>query len=202
MKRGTMYIETIRIQNGRVRNIRYHNARCNRTRQEVYGIERALDLRTFIVCPIGLRKGLTKCRITYAEEVLKVEYEPYEVKVIKSLQLVAADHICYAYKSADRTALAELYRHKGEADDILMVKKGLLTDSFYANVGLLKNGLWYTPRSPMLAGTMRAQLLAQHRVIPCDISVENLSDYEEVTIFNAMIPFGVIKLAISSIATF
>lgn len=194
-----MYIETIRIQDGRVRNIAYHNDRCNRTREMIYGSSTSMQLRSAIDCPTELVKGITKCRITYAEHIIKVEYEPYELKPISSLKLVQADHVDYQHKASDRSALLDLFSKKGSCDDIIMLKDQRLTDTYYGNIALLKNGRWYTPERPMLAGTMRAHLIARGSIIPKSIIVSEIQEYEQITVFNAMIPMGNVQLAIASI---
>ena len=50
------------------------------------------------------------------------------------------------------------------------------------------------PSFPLLKGTQRQFLLDRKQIIETDISVENLSSYSRICLFNAMIPFGEITL--------
>jgi len=193
------YLETICIKNGRVRNIRYHNDRCNRTRAQIYGTSDTIDLRKSITEPTHLQSALVKCRITYAQQVIKVEYEPYAIKPIRSLQLVQADEVVYNHKAADRQQLTDLYHQRGQADDIIMVRDGLLTDTYYGNIALWDGKKWHTPAKPMLLGTRRQQLLDQGRIVATSIEVADLAQYQQIAVFNAMIPFGSLRLSTSAV---
>jgi len=89
---------------------------------------------------------------------------------------------------------------RGEDDDILIVKRGLITDSFYCNVAF-KTGQsqWITPSDPLLAGTKRQRLIDEDQLSIGDIKLENLTDYSHIRLFNSMIEFGEIELAIDAI---
>ena len=71
-----------------------------------------------------------------------------------------------------------------------MIKDGLLTDSYYANIALYKNRIWYSPKTPLLAGTQRARLIQNEKLVLRDIVVSELFEFEKIKIFNAMIPFS------------
>ena len=94
------------------------------------------------------------------KNITRIEFEPYVRPAVRSLKVVLSDSISYGYKSADRSALDHLFQLRGECDDILIVKKGCVTDSYYANVAFWDGKHWFTPDTPLLPGTMRASLLA------------------------------------------
>lgn len=159
----------------------------------------SIDLLDHIAIPNNYQDGLLKCRVLYNGSIKRIEIAPYQINPINSLTLVYDDLINYAHKWVDRTALAELYHTKGKSDDILIVKNGLLTDSYYCNVALSKNGKWYTPAKPLLKGVRRAQLLSNSLIIEEEIHHEDLQHYDEIRLFNAMIEFGEISLSTRSI---
>lgn len=192
-------IETIKILNGRVYNIKYHNRRCNKSRLDLFGVKTQINLRPFIRVPQTFKRGLVKCRISYAEAIIKVEYEPYKLKTIKSLQCVHSNHLDYSHKYSDRKILSELYQQRQQSDDILIIRDGLLTDSYYANVALAKNNKWYTPKLPLLEGTMRHQLLEKGLIKEKTINLNDLNKFDQISLFNALIPFKSISLDTSSI---
>lgn len=188
MNAKPLLIETIRIQNGRVRNIKYHNRRCNESRKALYATKDMIDLRQAIDISKAI-EGEVKCRISYDTEIRKVEYEPYKIRKIKSLALIEIGDFEYIFKYADRQGLKDFFDKRGDKDDILMTKNGYLTDTYYANVALLQKGEWFTPKYPLLKGSRRAQLLEKGRIIESEIHVDQINEFEVISIFNAMIPF-------------
>ncbi len=195
MNTNPLLIETIRIQNGRVRNIEYHNQRCNSSRKAIFGVSNMLDLRRYIDTS-NVKDGEVKCRITYDQEVRKIEYEPYSIRDIRSLAYVEIGSFSYKHKYADRKRLKEFFDQRGNKDDILMTKKGMITDTYYANVALLQNGKWYTPENPLLKGSYRARLLSNGKISKAKIHIDQIDTFEAITIFNAMIPFKRIVIKI------
>ena len=68
----------------------------------------------------------------------------------------------------------------------------LVTDTSIANIALYNDGLWFTPKKPLLEGTTRARLLNAGKIIEKDIAVEDLNNYSRVALMNAMIDFDII----------
>lgn len=191
------YIETIRIEKGRLRNIAYHDRRMNEVRREVWGVDRSASLETYIdASPYEER---TRCRVTYGRDVESVEFFPYQIRPVHSLQLVRGGQIEYRRKRADRSDLNALFACRGEADDVLIVRGGLLTDTSIANIALGDGTGWYTPASPLLEGTQRACLLDAGMIRPLDIHADDLSRFQKIRLFNAMIDFGEIEIDCSAI---
>lgn len=191
------YIETIRIEKGRLRNIAYHDRRMNEARREVWGVDRSVSLETYIdASPYEER---TRCRVTYGRDVESVEFFPYQIRPVHSLQLVRGGQIEYRRKRADRSELNALFACRGEADDVLIVRGGLLTDTSIANIALGDGTGWYTPASPLLEGTQRACLLDAGMIRPLDIHADDLFRFQKIRLFNAMIDFGEIEIDCSAI---
>lgn len=191
------YIETIRIEKGRLRNIAYHDRRMNEVRREVWGVDRSASLETYIdASPYEER---TRCRVTYGRDVESVEFFPYQIRPVHSLQLVRGGQIEYRRKRADRSELNALFACRGEADDVLIVRGGLLTDTSIANIALGDGTGWYTPASPLFEGTQRACLLDAGMIRPLDIHADDLFRFQKIRLFNAMIDFGEIEIDCSAI---
>ena len=112
---------------------------------------------------------------------------PYQMRMVASLRLVTSDKIDYSYKRTNREELNELFGRRGDADDILIVKDGYLTDTSIANIALYDGNSWYTPAHPLLRGTKRAELLDNQLIVEKDISWLQLDDYTHIMLFNAMI---------------
>ncbi len=177
--------ETIKVLDGKIFHIDYHNRRCNTTRKALFGATDTIDLQNFISPP---PRGLYRCKVIYDTKIQNIEFFPYRPRVIKSLQPIRSD-IDYPYKFLDRSALDRLFAQRKEADDILIIKDGLITDTSIANVALSYKGRWLTPAKPLLAGTTRARLLDQKKLILADIEIKDIKKFDKIALLNAMIGF-------------
>ena len=118
---------------------------------------------------------------------------------INSLQVVENDTIVYDYKCTDRSRLNALVAQKGNCDDIIIVKHGLLTDTSFTNLAIYDGKHWVTPKHPLLHGTKRAELLDKKIIREADITLEDLRNTNKISLFNAMIEFGEMEVAIGSV---
>ena len=132
-------------------------------------------------------KAVYKCRVLYDEKIQNVEFIPYEVNKVSSLKLVEHNEIDYRFKYADRTILQRLFEQRERAEDILIVKNGLITDSSYCNVVFYDGKNWITPAQPLLYGTRRAYLLEKGLIVEKQIRVEDLGLLGGLKLINAMI---------------
>ena len=180
------YIETIKLLDGELKNLQYHQLRFERTRSLTLGLKTHPKLGQVIQIPGGLEAGLLKCRVTYGKEIELIEFEPHERRLVRSLKLVVSDTISYGYKFFDRTALDLLFRLRGTCDDILIVKKGCISDSYYANAAFWDGNGWFTPDTPLLPGTMRASLLNEGVIETRKITPEDLGIFQNIRLINAM----------------
>ena len=110
-----------------------------------------LDLNDYIR-PVNYRER-TKCRVEYDVDIRNVEYAAYHFRPVSSLRLVVDDEADYRYKSRDRSVLNRLFACRETEDDVLVVRKGLLTDTSICNVAFWNRKQWITPSAPLLAGT-------------------------------------------------
>jgi 4-amino-4-deoxychorismate lyase len=181
-------LETICIRNRQIQHLSAHNDRFNRTRLACWQLRKPARLEDFIQLPDWLLPTETyKCRVTYGPAIETIEFEPYHIRPVRSLALVDANGLKYGYKYADRQAINNLFARRGSADDILLVRDGLLTDTSYANVALFDGNRWHTPAHPLLQGTQRARLLAEGILHPSDVRPANLPQFESIKLMNAML---------------
>ncbi len=180
-------IETIRIEHNIAHNIHYHQARFDRTRKELWGARESIELSKEINAPT---EALYKCRITYGEKIERIEYLPYVKKLPQSFTLVESE-LDYNYKFADRSAIEALKIQ----EEIIITKKGYLTDTSIANIALLEGEEWFTPKRALLRGTMRAKLLDEGFIKEKDIKIEDLGKYTNFALINAMLGFEIINKA-------
>lgn len=182
-------LETIKVIHGRYIHLEYHNRRLNTALKALYGTTQSVDLRPLLPTHPPA-KGRFKCRMVYTNRVQSVEFIPYQIRPITQLQLVVCDSIDYQFKYADRRALETLTRLKGTCDDILIVKNGLVTDTSYCNVVFGRDGNYYTPEKPLLAGTCRQRLIDQGVIETAHIRPNDIRSYQEIYLINAMMELG------------
>ena len=183
------FVETIRIEQSRAHNIMYHQQRLAATMARFFPgatVPTLTDALSQCHCPAD---KTWKVHVEYdGTGILLVRAEEYHIRTIRRLRLVYCDDISYAYKSADRHRLAALAAQRGDADEVVIVKNGLLTDTSYSNIALFDGQRWVTPRHPLLQGTMRQSLLDTGLLVERDIHDYEWGQYEKVSLVNAMMP--------------
>lgn len=184
----SLLVESIRSENGKLLNISFHNERMISSLTAIFGLKKDFDLEKLITIPEMTKNGIFKCRVEYDREVTKVEFTPYFIKVIRTLKIVEDNTIEYAHKFVDRKEIADLYSMRGNADDILIIKKGMVTDTSYSNVVFRdQKGNWVTPSTYLLPGTKRASLINSGILKETFITYRDISKYTEMKLINAMI---------------
>ena len=183
----SLLLETIRLENGKLINLPLHQKRVNYSRKELFDNLPLLDLEQSIKIPKGHETGLYKCRVEYDTKIRKIDFFPYILKKIESLKIIHDDNIDYHLKFEDRIPLYLLYDKRAHADDVLIVKNGRLTDTYYCNTAFLENRTWYTPEHPLLKGTQRDFLINKKIIVPADLTYQDISRFDKIRLFNSMI---------------
>jgi 4-amino-4-deoxychorismate lyase len=184
-----LLLETIKVKNKQLQSLDFHNERLNRTRKELFGTSKPLLLEEMMQIPDNLGDGVFKCRVLYRNEIEKIEFQPYQIKEIRSLKIVENAQISYAYKFADRQNIEKLHANllSLNTQDILITKNGLVTDTSYANIVFFDREKYFTPESPLLEGTKRAQLLQKQLITERKIRVQDIQHFQFAKLINAMI---------------
>ncbi len=179
------YFETIRIENGKIYNLAYHQRRFERTS----GLKEKLEKH--LTPP---KEGVYRAKVIYSKEgVEDVSFYPYRKRSVGTIRLIEAD-IDYSKKYFDRSALDTLYAKREECDEVLIVRNGLVTDTTIANVAFFDGERWLTPEKPLLEGTTRARYLEKGKVHTADIPVEELGGFTKIALLNAMIDFDIMSI--------
>ncbi len=181
--------ETVCVINGLMQNTRWHQQRYEKSFLEYYGKPAFTPLTENIHIPPFCRSGTCKMRISYNEASKKVEFEEYAVKEITTLQLVEDNTIEYNLKYTDRGRLQKLLEGKGNCDDILIVKKGMITDSSFCNIVFFDGSEWITPSTPLLRGTARERLLSSGTITERNIGVTDIINFKSFKLINSMRDF-------------
>lgn len=178
-------LETIKLSSKRFYNLEYHQSRLDKARKELFGLTDEINLAEELKIPGGISDSPFKVRVIYSDKIHDVEFHPYTIRNINSLQVVYADDIDYSYKYEDRSKLQKLLC-KCTADDVVIVKNGFVTDTSYSNIVLSKGSKFFTPTTFLLNGTKRQKLLADGVIEEVEISVGSLGKYEKIYLINSM----------------
>lgn len=179
------FFETLLAREGIFPYLPWHQARLERTLRE-HGVTRFFQLSKLLTPPDA---GTWRCRVVYDEHQVQVEYLPYAFRPVQYLQAIENNAVRYRFKTTWREALNALYALRGNADDVLIVQHGLLTDTTIANVACWIDGAWLTPRRPLLEGTARARLLHEGKIHEADIPLKAAMQAERVAVMNALSGF-------------
>ena len=188
----SLFFETIKIENGTIRNLELHNARLNRTILKNFDILSQIDLSNFVSPPS--QSKTYRCKILYTKEIEKIEFYSIIKREFEYFKLIETD-IEYTYKATDRKNIDFLFKQKELCDDIIMVKKGLLTDTSIANIAFFDGSVWITPKTPILRGTYREFLLKHKLILEKDVRIKEIENYTGFAIMNAILGFYEIKNA-------
>lgn len=181
--------ESVCIENSQIKNAAYHEARFNRSYMQQYKTHPTYTLFDGIHLT-NLDNNLKyKLRIGYKQNGTRYSFSEYESSIPKSLKLVNDDTISYALKKNNRKKLNVLFLQREEADDVLIIKNGQVTDASYSNILFFDGKQIVTPSTPLLEGTCRARLLAKNSIVEQLISVDDLQSFESFQLVNALNDF-------------
>ena len=184
-------LETIKIINGTVPFLTFHQQRLNESRRQLFQVDDEINLGTAIKAPST--DLVYRCRVIYERTIEKVEYHRYKAKNFRYFKIIEANAIVYDFKYLDRSPINQLIAHKGSADDILIIKNGLVTDTSIANVAFWDQTKWLTPATPLLKGTTRERLLKAEYIETADIKLTDLKAFSKMALMNALLDFMVVE---------
>lgn len=177
-------LETIKLENGVLHNLKYHNLRFNRARHELFNIPQKIDLAKQVQIPDQFQQGLFRCRVVYSAEIEKIEFIPHQLRSFQSLKLVVDNEIEYGFKYANRERLNLLYAKREDCDEVIIVKDGLITDCSIGNLIFYDGQKWWTPSTPLLNGTRRMQLLDEKLIDEKQIAANDIHSFQKIAIIN------------------
>jgi 4-amino-4-deoxychorismate lyase len=178
--------EAIRVENKKLCNLEYHQARLDKARRELLGLSDKLILADEICIPDDISDATYKCKIIYSCYLDSVEFTLYNKRLPKSIRLVNKDDINYSFKYENREIFNALLNNSG-SDEVLIVRNGMITDTSRSNVVLSRGNYFVTPSTFLLEGTMRKNMLARNLILEEEISAEKLFSFERIFLINAML---------------
>lgn len=181
--------ESVCIENSQIKNADYHEARFRKSYIQQYKTHPTYSLFDGIHLTNLDNTLKYKLRIGYKQNGTRYSISEYENSIATSLNLVTDDTISYTLKKNNRKKLNALFLQRGEADDVLIIRNGLVTDASYSNILFFDGKQIVTPSTPLLEGTCRARLLAKNSIVDKSISVDDLQNFESFQLVNALNDF-------------
>lgn len=184
------YLESLALQDGKIRLLSYHQDRLNKTFLEFYPNNKPLDLeKIFSIVTFPTDQKLYKIRFLYNAAQYKIEIEAYKEKTVENFYLIERE-MDYNYKFTDRVNLESVYKLLPDKNaDFIITIKGCISDSFYANLIFFDGENWFTPKTYLLNGTMRQFLLNEKKITEKSIKIEDLKKYKSFKRINALLTF-------------
>ena len=192
------FIETMKFAHGSIDNLGFHQKRVNRAFTEYFSGHSPIQLKDINI-PDNWKDRVGKCRIVYNRDIIKIDFSQSTIFKITSLKIVESPALDYKHKYEDRSQLEKLYHKRGTADEVIISLDGRITDSFYANLAFYSGEKWYTPMHPLLKGTKRQQLLEAGKLIEEDLKVDDIHNFQEVSLINAMLDLGQVSVKINQV---
>ncbi len=182
------FIESIKVEDQKIFLKELHQKRMNDT-FAYFGKVCKIDIYSLFLNLEHDEDGLYKFRIEYdLENNFKTQIIPYAISELDDFELVIDNEIDYSFKSADRTQLQKL-KDKSHADEVIIVKNNQITDTSYSNLLFLKDKTWFTPKSYLLNGVMRQNLLLSKEIKETEISLDNIKEFTHFQLINALNDF-------------
>lgn len=191
--------ETISIVDGQVQNIQYHQQRLNNAMRHYFNQNKTFNLNKIIDIPYAFQQGKIRCRVDYNAKSYQVNFFHYQPKKISTFQCVYTENLDYTFKYSDRKRLD--FPKVLQADEIIIINNGKVSDCSIGNLLFLKQNQWYSSRHFLLKGTQLSYLLDQSKVELADIAIQNIFDYEQIMMINALNPFDLARAIPISSAT-
>ena len=190
--------ETIAIIDGEPQNLAYHRQRFESTIKQYFNVQPQWQLAEIIYVPDGFRQGRVRCRIDYNASEFQQQFFLYSPRKINSFQCVYTEDLDYRFKYSDRKRLDSLKTL--QADEVIIINNGKVSDCTIGNLLFLKQGQWFSSQDYLLKGTQLTKLVETGIVELVQITQQDLSQYEQIMMVNALNPFDLQRaLPISAI---
>jgi 4-amino-4-deoxychorismate lyase len=183
------FVESLKFVNHQFFNLEYHQARFDSTRNLYYPSSEKISLSDILRIPENIVPDqVYKCRIVYGELVDEVIFEPYTPRQISRFYLVVCpDEFDYSSKLTDRSFFDRARAKLKPDEDFIYIKKGLITDTSFANLVFTDGNQLVTPSEPLLRGTKRAYYLDKGLISEKILRVQDIRDYTGFYVINAML---------------
>jgi 4-amino-4-deoxychorismate lyase len=181
-------IESIKLLDGKMPLLKWHERRFQETSRKLFGTKKRRNMAYHLAKVSFPQIGLFKVRVVYDKSQVLITFLPYQLANHKKVEFRIDNELNYKFKLEDRIRLNQ-HKESCTADDFIIIQNGFLTDAWYSNIALLKNGRWFTPKSYLLNGVKRQALIASGVLKEIVIAAKEISNFEQIAFINAMRDF-------------
>lgn len=182
------FIESIKVEDQKIFLLELHQQRINQTFAH-FGKEGSIDLAKIFKSLEHDEDGLFKLRIVYdLDKKIRTQMIPYAIPEIENFQLVENNSFDYSFKFEDRKELDKM-KMKSKAEEIIIVKNNHITDTSFSNLLFLKGKEWFTPKTYLLNGVQRQNLLKHKKIKEAEITLQNIKEFTHFQIINSLNDF-------------
>lgn len=182
-------IDTIRIENGVIHNLEWHQQRVDEAISHYFKSSNRLKLIDILDTKAILNESIVRCTISYNADSFEVKYFPYTAKIINRFKLIEVSEIDYHHKYADRTMFNSLLVDNPDYDEVIISQNGHITDTTIANIALFDGSHWITPNTYLLNGTTRRRLISLGMLNEVCVKTLDLKKFKSIKLLNAMLDF-------------
>lgn len=182
------FIESIKVEDQEIFLLDFHQKRVDQTFSH-FGKETTIDLSKVFKSLEHDEDGLFKLRIVYdLDKRIRTQMLPYAIPEIQDFQLVENNSFDYSFKFEDRKELDKM-KTRSKAEEIIIVKNNHITDTSFSNLLFLKGKDWFTPKTYLLNGVQRQNLLKHKKIKEAEITLQNIKEFSHFQIINALNDF-------------
>lgn len=183
------FFESIKLLDGKLLLLDLHSERLNHTRNEFFENIKDIDLAKELIIPCEKKEGLYKVKVVYSKYLESVTIDSYTIKDHHKIKLLEKPDIKYDFKFVDRKILDEDFNPKAGFDDIIFLKKEVITDATYSNLAFFDGKTWFTPENCLLNGVRRKALLESGIIKEKKILKDDILGFQKIAFINAMRDF-------------
>ena len=176
-------IETMLVTNGNIQNFEYHVKRVKKTFEF---FKWKFDKKEWEKLKF---RGNLRVRVTYNQfGIVKIEKFEIKKREFKKFKIVEID-FNYPFKFKNRDKLNAFSK---KADEFILVKNGLITDTRISNLAFFTGKEWLSPKYPLLKGTMREKLLKENKIKLANIHKSDIKYFKKIALINAILGFYIV----------
>jgi 4-amino-4-deoxychorismate lyase len=179
------FIESIKIENRKPLLLALHQKRVDETFKNLKK-ENPLNLFQIVESLQFDEDGIFKMRMVYdLENDFTIQIIPYKFPKPVNFELIVCDDLDYNFKYENRNIFENLKR-KMVGAEMIIVKKNAITDTSFSNLLFCKNEKWYTPKTYLLNGVQRQNLIILGEIKEAEITINNIKTFSHFKMINAM----------------
>jgi len=182
------FIETMLVENGEIKNLKYHLKRMEKT-AEYFKFQVPNTEFQNLKEKLKVKNEKVRYRITYNQfGIQNIEYFPIKERKFKKFKVIEINFE-YPFKYKNRSLFTFHSSLYTSFDEFILIKNSLITDTTISNLAFYTGKEWITPKYPLLKGTKRAELIDKGFLKEENIHIYDIKYFKKIAMINAIIGF-------------